>query len=176
MKKIYLLMLCILPMISCSQGRKSDNQAKTDTLKTRERFTSLEFEADGKPAIAVINTEYKDFKGKALFPVSLFITINTKQKDKNGHPAGEEPVIFHALQTKIIAALSSDLVYAHAGTTTMPGYRDILLYINSKDQQKATAILNKIKEGNDRFVSYAFEPDPEWEAVASFYEALPEEN
>lgn len=178
MKNICLLMLCILPLISCSQNRTSENPAihGADTLKPREKFTSLKFEVEGKPAIAVINTQYKNFQGRSLFPVSLFITINTKDQDKDGHPTEKEAAIFHALQTKIIAALSSDFVYAHAGTTTMFGYRDILLYIHAKDQEKAAAILDKIKDGNERFVSYTFEQDPEWEAVASFYEALPGEN
>ncbi len=176
MKNISILMLCILPLISCSQSKKPASSAIAESPKSTDKFTSLQFEVEGKPAVAVINTQYKDFKGKSLFPVSLFITISTKDKDKNGHPTENESVIFHALQTKIIASLSSDFVYAHAGTTTMSGYRDILLYINPKDQEKATAVLNKIKDGNERFISYTFEPDPEWEAVASFYEALPGEN
>lgn len=172
------MMFCILPMVSCSQNKSSEipPTATTENLKAEERFTTLKFEIEGKPSVAVINNQYKDFKGKSLFPLSLFITINTKEKDKNGHPTEKEAVIFHSLQTKIIAQLSSQFVYCHAGTTTMTGYRDILLYINSKDQEKAAAILNKIKEGNERLTSYTFEPDPEWEAVASFYEAVPKEN
>lgn len=178
MKSIYFLMFCILPLVSCSQNKSSESPsaAAIENLKAEERFTTLKFEIEGKPSVAVINNQYKDFKGKSLFPLSLFITINTKDKDKNGHPTEKEAVIFHSLQTKIIADLSSQFVYCHAGTTTMTGYRDILLYINSKDQEKAVNILNKIKKGNERFVSYSFEPDPEWEAVASFYEAVPDEN
>lgn len=178
MKNFYFLIFCILPMVSCSQNKSSEipTAVTTENLKAEERFTTLKFEIEGKPSVAVINKQYKDFNGKLLFPLSLFITINTKDKDKNGHPTEKEAVIFHSLQTKIVDNLSSQFVYCHAGTTTMAGYRDILLYINPKDQKKATAILNKIKEGNERFVSYTFEPDPEWEAVASFYEAVPDEN
>lgn len=176
MKNIYLLLFCILPLISCSQSNNKKETAgaeKAVPLTPQDVFTTLKFELDGKPCVAVINKQYKDFKNKAAFPLSLFLMVNTLDKDQNGHPTEKEAVIFHELQSRIIRELSDALMYCHVGTTTMNGYRDILLYINSKDQEKASAILNKIKGENKRFPSYTFEPDPEWEAVASFYEAIP---
>lgn len=177
MKKIYLLLLCILPLVSCSQSNKNETQnTAVPAAKPEDMFTSLKFELDGKPCVAVINTQYKDFKSKSLFPLSLFIMINTKDQDKNGHPTEKEASVFYDLQTKVIARLSSEFRYCHVGTTTMNGYRDILLYINEKDREKATEILNQLKGENDRIASYTFEPDPGWEAVASFYEAVPVKN
>jgi hypothetical protein len=171
-------MFCLFPLISCSQSNKSAGKDQEPAIiaKPEDRFTTLKFELDGKPCEAVINSQYRDFKGKTLYPLSLFIMINTIDQDKNGHPTEKEAVEFYNLQTRIIAELSSAFRYCHVGTTTMTGYRDIILYIGSKDQEQATAILNKIKEGNERFKSYTFEADPEWEAVASFYEALPAKN
>ncbi len=58
----------------------------------------------------------------------------------------------------------------------MPGYRDILLYINPEDREKATDILKKLKEKNSRIDTISFEEDVEWEAVASFYEAISVKN
>ncbi len=175
MKNLYLLMLCILPLISCSQSNNKKEAAipqKSAALKPEDVFTTLKFELDGKPCLAVINKQYKDFKNKAMFPLSLFLMVNTVEKDQNGHPTEKESVIFHELQSRIIRELSEAFLYCHVGTTTMNGTRDVLLYINSKDQEKASAILNRIKDENKRFVSYTFEPDAEWEAVASFYEAV----
>jgi hypothetical protein len=111
-----------------------------------------------------------------MFPLSIFLMVNTEEKDTNGHPTEKEAVAFLELQAKIIKELSNAFVCCHVGTTKMTGYRDIMLYINSKDQEKAAAVLNKIKGENKRFVSYTFEEDPEWEAVASFYEAVPKKN
>ncbi len=174
MKNIYLLLLSLIPLVSCSQSNKAETttQQKPASIKPEDVFTTLKFELDGKPCIAVINKQYKDYKNKAMFPLSLFLMVTTTDKDQNGHPTEKEAVIFHELQSRIIRELSDGLQYCHVGTTTMNGSRDILLYINSKDQEKASAILNKIKEENKRFVSYTFEPDPDWEAVASFYEAV----
>ncbi|MEJ7693615.1 DUF695 domain-containing protein [Daejeonella sp.] len=174
MKNLYLLLLSLLPLVSCSQSKKAENtaQPKPAAVKPEDVFTTLKFELDGKPCIAVINKQYKNYKNKAMFPLSLFVQVNTTDKDQNGHPTEKEAVIFHELQSRIIRELSAAFKYCHVGTTTMNGTRDILLYINSKDQKKASAILNKIRDENKRFASYTFEPDPEWEAVASFYEAV----
>ena len=139
-------------------------------------MTTLQFELDGKPCVAVINKQYKDFKNKSTFPLSLFLLVNTFEKDKIGHPTEKEAVAFHELQTTIIRELSAAFAFCHVGTTTMTGYRDIIFYISSKDQDKAIAVLNKSKVQNKRFESYTFEADPEWEAVASFYEAVPAKN
>jgi len=177
MKNIYILLFCILPLISCSQSNKKEEIAQKSTaLKPEELFTTLKFELDGKPCLAVINTQYNDYKNKSMFPLSLFIMVNSLEKDKSGHPTEKEALVFHELQARIIRELSNAFLYCHVGTTTMTGYRDTILYINSKDQEKATAILNKIKAESKRFESYTFELDPKWEAVASFYEAVPKKN
>jgi len=174
MKNLYILLFCILPLISCSQSNKTENKTQPAPAiqKPENVFTTLKFELDGKPCLAVINNQYKDFKGKTLFPLSLFLLVNTFEKDKNGHPTEKESAVFHELQSRIIRELSDAFLYCHVGTTTMPASRDIILYINPKDQEKAVVILNKIKGENKRFESYTFEADPEWEAVASFYEAV----
>jgi len=109
--------------------------------------------------------------------MSLFITVNTVDKNKDGHPLEKEIEIFNKLQTDIISDLSKELgTYCYVGTTTMPGYRDILLYIAPDDRLKASDILTKIKDKNIRVDSISFEEDPEWDAVASFYEAISVKN
>ncbi len=178
MKNIFVVILFILPLVSCSQSNKKENTNKPAAvaLKPENTFTTLQFELDGKPCVAVINKQYKDYKSKFMFPLSLFLKVNTLEKDKNGHPTEQEYLAFHELQTAIIRALSAEFTFCHVGATTMTGYRDIIFYINPKDQEKAVLVLNKFKADNKRFESYTFETDPEWEAVASFYEAVPANN
>jgi hypothetical protein len=174
MQKTYFLLLCLFPLMSCSQNKTSDSGAELNQkLVPEQSFTTLKFEAEGKPCIALINNRYIGYKEKAKQSLSLFIMVNTLDKNKDGHPIEKEIEIFNTLQTEIISELSKELrPYCYIGTTTMPGYRDILLYITPADQEKAIDIVNKIKDKNSRVDSISFEDDPEWEAVASFYEAI----
>ena len=98
--------------------------------------------------------------------------VNTLDKNKDGHPTEKEALIFNNLQTEIIQELSKVLGdYCYVGTTTMTGYRDILLYIKPEDQKKAIEVLERFEKEQSRMESISFESDPKWEAVSSFYEA-----
>jgi hypothetical protein len=134
------------------------------------KFRTLEFVMDGKPCIALINLGYKDFKKKKDFPLSVFITINTVEKDSVGHPTEKEAKIFNALESKILAKLAFETCYI--GQTTMYGYRDLIFYIAAKDQKKVTQLLKSMKQKETRIKSYTFENDPEWESVSEFYNQL----
>ena len=160
--------------MSCSQNKTTESPAEiNDRIMPQQNFTSLKFEAEGKPCVALINNRYIGIKEKAKFSLSLFITVNTIDKNKDGHPNEKESEIFNALQTEIISELSKVLgPYCYVGTTTIPGYRDILLYINPLDREKAIEILKIIKDKNSRVDTISFEEDVDWEAVASFYEAI----
>ncbi|WP_276361184.1 DUF695 domain-containing protein [Daejeonella sp. H1SJ63] len=175
MKIACLALICVLPLLSCSQNKKSEPiDLKSGTHPSQPSFGQLMFEAEGKPCQAMINKRYINFKDKELYPLSLFIMVNTMNKNKDGHPDEKEAKIFNELQTEIISELSRDLgMFCFVGTTTMNGYRDILLYIKEEDMQKAKEILELIKiDYQNRLESISFEKDPKWEAVASFYEAL----
>jgi hypothetical protein len=146
--------------------------AKIEAPIINQNFTTLKFEANGKPCLASINDRYIDFKEKSIFSMSLFIMVNTLDKNKDGHPTDKEVLIFNNLQTEIIKELSKVLGnYCYVGTTTMTGYRDILLYIKPEDQKKAIEILERLKTEQSRIESISFESDPNWEAVSSLYEA-----
>lgn len=164
--------------MSCSQNNTSTSAVEIkEKLVPQQNFTTLKFEAEGKPCVALINNRYISYKEKSKFSMSLFIMVNTIDKNKDGHPNEKETVIFNAIQTEIISELSNVLgPYCYVGTTTMPGYRDILLYINPEDREKATDILNKLKDKHSRVETLSFEEDAEWEAVASFYKAIAVKN
>lgn len=169
MRAAYLLLILILPLVSCSQ-EKADGQVVN--IKAENKFVTLKFELDKKICEAVINRDYKGFKEKQLFPLSLFIKVKTEDQDEYGHPTEKEAKIFYALQTDIIAEMNDAFSFCHVGTTTMTGYRDILLYIDLAHQKKASDVLSRLKNENPRILSFVFEEDPEWEAVAEFYEAI----
>jgi len=168
----YLLLFCLIPLMSCSQNKNHSDGNNKERVFIKQSFSSLQFESEGKPCIASINNRYLKFKEKSNFSLSLFIIVKTNEKDKNGHPTEKEALIFNNFQTQILEELSKKLgSYCYVGTTTMTGYRDILLYIKPEHQEMAAEIVNKLKKEQGRIESISFENDPEWEAVSSFYEA-----
>jgi hypothetical protein len=172
MPKYYFLIFFLIPLISCSQNKTGTDKTKIEAPIIKQSFTSLQFEKDGKPCIASINDRYIGFNEKSNYSLSLFIIVNTLEKDKNGHPTEKETLFFNNFQTQILQELSASIgIYCYVGTTTMSGYRDILLYIKPEQQKMATEILQKYKNEENRVESISFEKDPEWEAVSSFYEA-----
>lgn len=171
MQKIYVLLLCFFPLISCSQFKKTDTkQNKEITLLPEQGFTSLKFEAEGKSGIAIINNQYIDYQEKSKFPLSLFIMIHATENNKSGE---KEDTAFNTLQTEIISELAKSLGnYCYVGTTTMPSYHDIILYIKLEDRKKAIDILENLKNTNSSIRDFSFEEDAEWDAVDSFYKNI----
>lgn len=175
--KHYFILLFLIPLISCSQNKTPFGTSKNEDKIIKQNFLSLQFESDGKPCIASINNRYIKFSEKSNYSLSMFIIVNTIDKDKNGHPTEKEALFFNNFQTQILQELSSGLGdYCYIGTTTMPGYRDILLYIKPEHQNIATEIVQKIKKEQNRIETISFENDPEWEAVSGFYEAIEVKN
>ena len=163
-----------LCLISCrSESKPIENtNASEIQIDSIVKFITLDFEMDGRPSKAVINLKYKNFGNKKAFPLSLFITINTVDKDSIGFPTNKEDTLFHQLEDEILAKLTPSGNYCYVGTTTIYGYRDILFFIKPKDKIKSEKILKTIQKKNSRIQSKTFHNDPEWESVAEFYEAI----
>lgn len=170
------LLLIILYFTACGNGNnqtalRQQLAHKADSIAT-QRFKTLEFLVDDKRAFATIDTRYKDFKDKSEFPLSLFITVNTLEKDSLGHPVKREAELYNQLEADIIKKMDQQLISAFIGRTTMNGYRDLIFYIKSSDQKKVTDILTGLQKKHTRIKEFIFEEDPEWEAVSDFYNAL----
>ena len=173
-----LLSLVTLYFTACGNGsnqaalKQQQLSIKADSIAT-QRFKNLEFMVDDKRAFATIDTRYADFKDKKEFPLSLFITVNTVEKDSIGHPVKKETEIYNNIEADIINALDDQsLITAFIGRTTMNGYRDLIFYIKSSDQKKVNDLLTGLQKKHSRIKEFVFEEDPEWEAVADFYKAL----
>lgn len=159
--------------MSCSQNKKKSDEIKNEGPILKQSFSSLQFEYNGKPCLASINQRYILFKEKSKYSLSLFIIVNSLEKDKNGHPTEKEALFFNEFQTQMLQKLSTALGdYCFVGTTTMTGYRDILLYIKPEHRKTATEILEQIKKEESRIQSISFEEDAQWEAVSGFYDAV----
>jgi len=72
MQKYYFILICLFSLISCSQNKKVDSEpTKIEAPSINQNFTTLKFEANGKPCLASINDRYIDFKEKFSFSLSI---------------------------------------------------------------------------------------------------------
>ncbi|MXV50547.1 DUF695 domain-containing protein [Pedobacter sp. HMF7647] len=174
-----ILLFCLCSSLLACKGNTKKTIIATDTVVAKkdtvakEKFALLDFVVDEKPCSALISNKYKAAGNRAGYPISLFVTVNTIEHDKDGQPSPAENKRFAVLEDEIVKTMKEIGSVCYVGHTTMPGYRDIIFYIKQKDQQAVNNTLGKIKSANSRLIkSYVFENDPKWEAVSEFYKAM----
>jgi hypothetical protein len=133
-------------------------------------YIGFEFEVEGFPAIAIINTDLKDPKEQAPYTHSVFIEIVPDQYNEYGHPLEEEHDYLVQLEKEIIAYLESQTQSVHIGHTTVFRRREIIFY--TKDPEPVQDYLEHFLSGIERENSFEIEPDKEWVNVSAFYELL----
>jgi hypothetical protein len=129
----------------------------------------LEFEVEHKTCYALINQYFKAYKYKSDFPFSLWITVETKNKNSNGHPTEGEALLFNQIEDSLIAKLEAVTQFCFIGRTTRDGYREIMFY--GADGKKLLEIMNTFVHENpfDRIITFEIDDDDTWENVSGFY-------
>ena len=120
---------------------------------TNATYTGFEFEVDGYPALAIINSDLKKMENKAQYPYSVFIQIVPETFNENGHPEAEEYDYLNEVEKKIIEYLEEQTQTVHVGHTTV--YRGRTgrrlktswIFIYSILKEKAVSKLNTMKTG-----------------------------
>ena len=132
-------------------------------------YTGFEFEADGYPAFAIINTDLKNVK-KEQFPYSVFIQIVPDNYNENGHPAETEDEYLIDVEKKIIEYLETQTQSVHVGHVTIFRSREIIFY--TKDEGVVETFLDHFLSTIERESSFEIEEDLNWENVSACYELL----
>jgi hypothetical protein len=129
----------------------------------------IEFNVDNKLCFATINQYFKGFSNKKAFPYSLWITVETKEKNRNGHPVDAEAIMYNKLEDSIIYHFISSTPFCFIGRTARNGYRELMFYVADKD--KAIDVMNSYLVDNkfERKIKYQITFDPTWESVGGFY-------
>ena len=132
-------------------------------------YSGFEFESDGYPALAIINTDLKNIE-RANYPYSVFITIIPDTYNEFGHPEEEEYDYLNDLEKKMMSYLESETETVHVGHTTVYRAREIIFY--TKDRELVESFLNYFLPETEREHSFDIEQDEEWKNVSGFYELL----
>jgi hemerythrin-like domain-containing protein len=133
-------------------------------------YSGFEFEVDGYPALAIINSDLKNLENKSQYPYSVFIELVPDSFNENGHPEDEEYDYLNDIEKKIIEYLESQTQTVHVGHTTLYRTREIIFY--TKDREAVANFLESFLETIERESSFDIEEDSSWENVSAFYELL----
>lgn len=140
-------------------------------MKSNEAtYTGFEFEVEGYPALAIINTDLKSIENRSKYPYSVFIEIIPDSFNENGHPEGEEYDYLNEVEKKIIEYMEEQTQSVHVGHTTVYRAREIIFY--TKEKQEVENFLDFFLQNIERESNFEIENDPEWENVSAFYELL----
>ena len=133
-------------------------------------YSGFEFEVDGYPALAIINSDLKKLENKSQYPYSVFIELVPDSFNENGHPEDEEYDYLNDVEKKIIEYLEDQTQTVHVGHTTLYRTREIIFY--TKDREAVANFLESFLETIERESSFDIEEDSTWENVSAFYELL----
>ena len=137
---------------------------------TNATYSGFEFEVDGYPALAIINSDLKNLENKSQYPYSVFIELVPDSFNENGHPEDEEYDYLNDVEKKIIEYLEGQTQTVHVGHTTLYRTREIIFY--TKDREAVSNFLESFLETIERESSFDIEEDSNWENVSAFYELL----
>lgn len=180
--RIALNPLCLFILITAFAHCGPDSRQETNhttpidtvtgsTLKNinESEHVVIQFEIDGKPCFATINQAFKSFKNKQAFPLSLWITVETQQRNPNGHPTNDETTLFNNIEDSLIETFDKKTPFCFIGRTTRDGYREIMFYV--RDKQRASETMDNFIKANrfKRTIKYEINRDENWESVSGLY-------
>jgi hypothetical protein len=132
-------------------------------------YTGFEFEADGYPAFAIINTDLKNVK-RDQYPYSVFIQIVPDNYNENGHPEEQEDEYLVDIEKKIIEYLETQTQSVHVGHVTIFRSREIIFYTN--DEGVVSTFLDYFLSAIERESNFEIDEDLDWENVSAFYDQI----
>lgn len=133
-------------------------------------YTGFEFEVDGHPALAIINSDLKKLEERDKYPFSVFILLVPDGVNENGHPDEEEYDYLNEAEKKIINYLEHYTQSLHVGHTTMYKAREIIFYTANRDEVEM--FLQNFLPTVEREHDFEIERDPQWNNVSAFYDLL----
>jgi hypothetical protein len=133
-------------------------------------YTGFEFEAEGYPAIAIINRDLVNLENKSAYNHSVFISVVPDRINEFGHPEEAEYDYLNEVEKAIINYLEGQTTSVHVGHITMYRKREIIFY--TATPETVEGFLDSYMPTIERECFADIEEDPEWEDVSGFYEQL----
>ena len=130
-----------------------------------ESFSILKLDMPDGLSFATVNSAYKDYPHKKLFPYLAGFEMEILNKNNNDHPDNEEAEILNDLQDRIENFLKEKHTVHSVARVTRNGARDILIFIDEPKftEEETKSFFDQIN--SVRAVNFTIEKDPKWNAV-----------
>jgi hypothetical protein len=131
-----ILIVTVMGLFSFLKGKKNEGGQERFP---KESFSILKAtDQNGRLIFITANYAYKDYKFKSDYPWFLWIEIETKDKNKNGHPTSDEAKFLNQMEDLIDAELKKVCTSHYIARTTLNGSRELLYYVD--DPEKASPV------------------------------------
>src|SRR5437764_5332250 len=102
-------------------------------------YTGFEFEVDGFPGVAIINSDLANLENRFEYSYSVFIDLIPDSFNEFGHPDEKEYDYLNELEKKMIEYLEEQTNSLHVGHSTIYRKREVIFY--TKDPEKVESFL-----------------------------------
>ncbi len=134
-----------------------------------DNYSGLEAElSNGKPLIAIVNTELLTWDSKASHPWVLTVEIKYDGENNNGMPDAETYQLLDEIENSILDELKDFEGYLNIGRQTADSVREI--YFACKEFRKPSKILYKAQcdYADKTEISYNIYKDKYWQSFSRF--------
>lgn len=131
--------------------------------KTKEVFTIISGELEGKKFVGHYNFALSKFKSKKEYPYMLGISIYGFKTNKELLPTDDARPLIDEYEDEIIALVQSTIKPIYAGHSFWNKGLEIIFYIQESDFEKVVLILEPEAEKQKMLaMTFKIEPDPAW--------------
>jgi hypothetical protein len=134
-----------------------------------DHYAGLEAELeDGKPLVAIINTDLLKWDSKASHPWVLKIEVSYDGKENNGMPDEETYGLLDEIENKVMEQLKDFEGYLNIGRQTADSVREV--YFACKDFRKPSKVLQEIQDSYAGTIPVTFDiyKDKYWRSFDRF--------
>lgn len=135
----------------------------------KERFSVIEAHlSNGKPVVGSINTAYKSYQAKYLYPwcLTINIALDLKNVKSNGLPNKDESNTAYKIEDELLSKIKKITRAAYIGHLFNDSFLDIYIYLDEPDKVNEFLQTQVNKKGVLRGFRYEIKQDKDWSAVS----------
>ena len=153
-------------------GKRRPQARKQRLTLPDEIHTLMQWQEEGLPCVAMLNSALRDFEPRAAFGWHLYVGIACEELVDNGMPSEAEREVVDPFCERLDAALKTDGNALWLVRETWNGNRGLAWRV--QDPEIAHRYLQSVLDDKQypREFEYRMDPDPEWHKARWYFDQL----